>query len=263
MFRIALIFWGLTRGLKNILQSLQENVINILKENGYEVDIFIHTYYFSNNTYTNIRHKVENYKLDFEEYKLLNPTYAIVDNQDEVALKINLNQYRSMYDKFNNNYKTNDNHILSLYSQQQITRKFMEVKDQYKFAMFLRPDVLYHQKFNVDWLKKLNSKYIMMPRWGKFGGLNNRFCICTPENAYKYGDILQYLLDYSKKDPIIAENYLKYIFTKIHPMPRMLINFSFTRMLPNGQVLHFDKDMKPYTNNDDLGIEFEEVVIRK
>lgn len=259
MTKIALLFWGLTRGLKHILDSLKNNVINVLKDAGYDVHIFIHTYYLLNKNYTNVRHKVYNFKLDFDEYKLLEPFCSLIDNQDEIAEKINLSQYHSQKDKFNNNYQTTNYYILSLYSQQIITRKFLELKNNYKFVMFLRPDVLYHQKFNISWLNKLNDNYVMIPKWGKFGGINDRFCICTPNNAHKYGDILKYLLDYSKKDTIIAENYLNYVLTKIHPMPRMLINFSFLRILPNGKILDYDKNIILYTKEKDLEIEIEGV----
>ena len=42
--RVAIILFGLTRSLSKTVDSLKENLFNVLKDNFMEYDIFIHTY---------------------------------------------------------------------------------------------------------------------------------------------------------------------------------------------------------------------------
>ena len=216
--KVALLFWGLTRGLKHTLKSLNHKIINEIRQK-YDVDIFIHTYYIPGKTsYSNSRHNVEDVKLDFDEYKLLNAKYTITDNQEKIEKKIGLEQYREQPDLFGNNYKSNDNHIISLYSQQEVTKLFNKHKNDYKYCVYLRPDVTFLDSFNLKWFDELDKREntIIIPGWDCFDkwekkNLNNRFAICKPCDAYKYGDILKKLHGYSKKKSIMAEEYLGYI----------------------------------------------------
>ena len=79
--RVALCFWGLTRSLKYTIDSIQSNVLDVLKKNGIQYTIFIHTYNI-NGSYTNRRSKEYNILLNNDECKLLNPDYIKIDDQD-------------------------------------------------------------------------------------------------------------------------------------------------------------------------------------
>ena len=74
--KIALLFWGLTRSLKFSIKTIEERILNILLKNNIEYDIYMHTYKI-NNLYSNKRANEKNIKLNFSEYKLLNPKYFI------------------------------------------------------------------------------------------------------------------------------------------------------------------------------------------
>ena len=51
--KVVVGFFGITRSLKYTIESINENIFNILKINNIEYDIYIHTYYLTN--YKNIR----------------------------------------------------------------------------------------------------------------------------------------------------------------------------------------------------------------
>lgn len=245
--KVALLFFGLTRGLKHTLDKINSNIIDQIKK-GYAVDIFIHTYFFEGK-YKNSRHGVDNYKLDFDEYKLLNPKYSIVDNQVKVANKLDLKSYRSKPDIFQNNYKSNDNYILSLYSIQEVCKLFSKYKNEYKYAMFIRPDVLFIEKFNINWFSNLEKNTILIPGWDCFDkfvktNLNNRFAVTRSEDAYKYGELLKELYGYSKKNSIMAEEFLGKMIHELHKMAVIKIDFRFQRILPDGSVLWRDEDIR-------------------
>jgi len=244
--KVALLFWGLTRGLKHTIKSIQENVVDVIKKD-YNVDVFIHTYYFEGK-YSNPRHGVEKVNLDFEEYKLLNPLFYAVDNQDKVARKVDLNCYRKQPDIFNNNYKSNDNYILSLYSTQEVTKLFRKNRKEYRYCVFLRPDVLYVEKFDNKWFSQLKDNTIIVPGWDCFDrfvktNVNNRFCIIGVEDVEKYGNILKYLHEYSLEKSIMAEEFLGIMLNEKFKMNVIKIDFRFQRVLPDGSILWRDEDI--------------------
>jgi len=152
----AIIFWGLTRGLEHTINNLRTHLFDVLTENDVEYDIFIHTWYFEGE-YSNKRHGVKPVKLDFAEYKLLNAKYVILEDQDKVQKEFDLQEYRSKGDFFANGFQSSDFYILSLISQKRIVSKFEEVKDEYDFVIFQRPDILYEKKFNIDYLELQES----------------------------------------------------------------------------------------------------------
>lgn len=246
--RVALLFWGLTRGLKHIQYSIMENIVFPLMYNGYQVDIFIHTYYFKGE-YSNDRHNVSNVKLDFDEYKLLKPKYYILEDQDEVREKLDLPKFRGMKDHFKNGYQSNDFYILSLHSQSQVTKLFMEHKNEYRFCFFLRPDVKFLKPININWLGLVQPNTIVVPGWCNYKHLypyseNDRFCICHPEDAYKYGDLLEILYHYSKHKSIVAEFFLGFVLNLYYKMDVKRIHYVFKRVLPNGEIHHSDAKLR-------------------
>ena len=128
--KCAIIFWGLTRGLKHIIKNLHSHLFDVLKENNIDYDIFIHTWYFKG-YYENKWHGIKPMKLDFDEYKLLNAKYVMIEDQDKVQENFNFKQYQSQGDNFNNNFQSFNYYILSLISQQKIILEFQKYKDEY------------------------------------------------------------------------------------------------------------------------------------
>lgn len=244
--RVALLFWGLTRGLKYTVESIENNIIAPLKSNGYVTHIYIHTYQFKG-TYSNDRHNIKNFKLDFNEYQMLGPNFSMIEDQDEVKKKIDLNKYRSMPDNFKNNYQSNDFYILSLYSQLQVYKMFNEQRKniKYDYCIYLRPDVLFLKPININWLDLAAQGVMVLPSWAtmkKFHDYaeNDRFCICSSENAHKYGALFDYLYPYSTLQPIVAEFFLGFVLNNFYKVPIERVKYLFKRVLPNGKIMHLD-----------------------
>lgn len=79
--RVALCFFGLTRSLNHTLPSIQENMIGKLKEEGYEVDVFLHTY--NDVTHLTNGRTGEDDDLDTEQWHMLEPYDYSLTSQDE------------------------------------------------------------------------------------------------------------------------------------------------------------------------------------
>jgi len=247
---IALCFWGITRSTDLIIDSIKENILDILKKHNIEYDIYVHT--FTLNHYINNRTKenVKNY--DNTKHKLLNAKYLEMEDQDMIKKRINMLQYRTHKEvplwNVNNisQYNTTDNYILAEYSKSKLVKMIENSKKQYDAIIYLRPDCYYLTKFNINFLRFINNKTICIPQFMcAKNGENDRFCI-TNMNTYKfYGSIFYKLLNISKKRSLHSEKILKQII-QTEKLVVKRISFNFVRVRINGEIA--DRDKKKGSN---------------
>ena len=241
--KIALSFFGITRSLKYTINSINKQILDTFKDENIKFDIFLHTYTFKN-AYVNQRTKEKKMDVDNEEYKLLNPTYKKIDVHENIKIQLNLKQYRSHPDPWQTGYNSVDNFILACYSKKQLVNLIERSNNHYDYVIFIRPDCLYTQKFNTNFLKKVNDKTICIPNFHSFGEyrINDRFSICNMNNYKIYGNIFDSLLELSKIMKLHSETILGYILKK-NNIETEKINFIFKRMRCNGNICHSDKNI--------------------
>lgn len=234
--KVAVIFWGLTRSLKYTLESIQHNILNVLSSNQIEYDIFMHTYKI-NGLYSN-KHAFERpTKLDPLEYKLLNPKFIIIDNQEKIIQHLNIDKYKNGRDPWNNNYLTLQNFILALYSKNRIILSYKDKLKEYQYIFFVRPDVLYLRPFDISLLKKINNNNCLIPDFAHNGGINDRMFVSGYNNAIKYGCLFGELGNYKF---LHSETVLKKYLEK-YKINIILIDFKFIRIRLNGRPCLKDK----------------------
>ena len=234
--KIAIGFFGITRSLKFTISSIKKKILNIFHENNIEYDIFIHTYYLSN--YTNIRTNENMNKVDNDEYKLLNANYVEIDNQDKIKENINMLLYRTHKDPWNTNYNSVDNFILAQYSKSKLVNMINKTNVNYNYIIYMRPDCLYLEKFNIDFFKYVNDNTICIPNFHLYGkyNFNDRFCITNMKTYKIYGDIFKYLLNISKKESLHSETILGKIMND-NKLNIIKIKFNFSRIRSNGNSI--------------------------
>ena len=315
--KIALIFWGLTRSLKYTIDSIQKNIFNVLKESNIDYDIYLHTYNVEN-LYNNRRANESNIKLNFEEYKLLNPDYFLFDDLKIVKKELNLSNYRTKNDPWESNYECVDNFILALYSKYKITKlleskfsnninndsniysrtisknndkinnlknelnnikivneneneinknilekKSKQIKENildleelnkdlvndsiilednktYDAVIFLRPDMKYINKLDINILKNIDNNNVYIPNFCIFNNFNDRFFISNIKNGLKYGLLFDELLEYSKFKELHSETFHYDKIVKEYKLKVNLTNFYFNRFRANGKELSND-----------------------
>ena len=239
MKKVAIIFWGLTRGLKHTIKNLEEKLFSILRENNIEYDNFIHTWYFEGK-YENKYHKLKNINLDFEEYKLLNAKISLVEDQDKITKKFNFKQYHTKGDCFRNNFQSHNYQILSYISQKRITKEFEKVKEDYDYVIFQRPDIIFDKKFDVNWFNLVKNN-ILVPSFGSGKPheiyYNDRWCLANVENAIKYGTSFDLLLEYSQKNLVSAEAFTGWFLKKHYKLNVLQIDYKHYRVSPDGKIL--------------------------
>ena len=240
--KVALCFYGITRSLKYTIESIKLKIFDVFDDNDIEYDIFMHTYELPSEYYNKRSfEKTNNY--DNDEYKLLNPKYLQIDNQEKVKQEIDLMKYRTHPDPWKSNYKTVDNFILAQYSKSQVVKLVENSNNIYDYVIYLRPDVLYLNKFDINFFKRVNSSTVCNPcfgRWGKFK-FNDRFLLSDMNNYKIFGDVFPDLYEISKLEPLHSETIIGRRFKqkKVHVCP---IHFFFARMRCNGRLFPYDKN---------------------
>lgn len=238
--KIAVGFFGITRSLKYTIDSINQNVFDVLKSNNIEYDVFVHCYFLSN--YKNIRtgeHIEDISKIDNEEYKLLNPKYAKQDNQDETKQQLNLLSYRSHKDPWNTNYNSVDNFILASYSKYIVTNMIEDCIEDYDYILFMRPDCMYLDKLNIQFLNLSDNNSIVIPNTYCFGkyNINDRFAI-TNRKTYKiYGEVFTQLLEMSKTQSLHSETIIGIILIVYNKLKIHKVKFNFSRVRIDGRIV--------------------------
>lgn len=232
--KVALAFWGLTRSLKYTIESIEDNIFDVFRENNIEFKIFQHTYYFES-VYNNPRANENNAQLDFEEYKLLKYDYLQRDDQDIIKSNLNLQQYYSKPDPWHTNYISVNNFILSLYSKKQVTEMIENCEEKFDIVIFLRCDVKYLNKFDINFINNIDNNILYLPNFALWFNFNDRACICSYEKALIYGKVFNYLLEYSKKKSLHSEPFHYDILCQQLKIGTKFIPFHFNRVRCDGK----------------------------
>ena len=232
---IAICFWGIPRSLKYTIQSIQENILQVFHNNNITYKIFFHTYQVLE-PYNNSRASETNVILNNDEYKLLNADYICIDNQETIKTKINFESYRTMEDPWDTNYETMDNFILAMYSKKQLWKLLDNCDETFTHYLFIRPDVLYLNNFDIKWLEQINDIDIYVPDFHKYANFNDRMALIKNKSIAKiYSNVFDHMLEYSKYCSLHSETFIRFILNwsfeniNIHFIP-----FFFNRVRANG-----------------------------
>lgn len=208
--KVVICFFGLTRSLKHNLIYLQKNIFDVLKQNGFDYDIFIHTYKkvgFHNNNWAN----ESNILLDNNEYKLLNPTKYTIDDENIINKKLPFDFYKKQGDPWNNEFQAFHNYIKQLYSLYSVTKLWENNKNNYDSAIYIRPDVIVTKPLNIKNILKYEPNTIYIPDHSHHGGYNDRFAYGSINSMIIYGKRFEKGIEYSKNKLFHAETFLKYV----------------------------------------------------
>jgi hypothetical protein len=210
--KVAILFFGLTRTLAKTIDSIKKNLFAPLDENLIHYDIFIHTYKIYgpyNNVYSG--EKTDNYNNEDVE-EILNPKYFIFDNQKTITDNIDFDEYYKNLGNWTGMTPELTKYLiknmcLALYSKKQITLLFDEHKNDYDYAIIIRPDTELYTKININDFNELNDNNIIIPVKDWFAGYNDRMCIGKPNIISYCGKLFDHLKIYSETTSIISEKF--------------------------------------------------------
>ena len=213
--KFCICFFGVIgRSIDYTIDSINENIFNVLKANNIEYDVFIHNMIVDK--MYNPRTGEINSIINNENYKLLNPTEYIEDKQEDFDR--NYNNWESIFkygDEYNNDFNTVRNAIRQLYSLKRVT-SLWENKEKYDLYLYLRPDLLYETKLDIQIiLKHIHTKNILFtPSWAqkhdptsRLEGLNDRIYFGDYDVMLKIAKRIDCIQELNRRR-YIAENFL-------------------------------------------------------
>ncbi len=239
MTKIAICYWGMTRSTKLIYNSHFINLFNLLKNNNIEYKIFMHTWKVENNKNI-IWENAISIPIDYEEYKLLQPDYYKIEEQNLFINQIHFSDYfnQELYNKYGGDtpYEWRPqlimNHLCALESQKRVYQLVNNSGEDFDFIMFIRPDVLINNNFNVN---ILNSNFdIIIPSYDHHEGYNDRFAILPFKKSFNYACRIDEIIDFRKNHGrIVSEKYVKFIINKYYNNLKF-IDFYMKIIRPDG-----------------------------
>jgi hypothetical protein len=182
--RVAILFFGLTKQPEETFPSFRENVLDPLTEDGYEYDIYLHTYLFKEGeAYINSwsYENVPNYNND--GYKLFQADYVSTEYQSDVLRdEIDITTY---YDpsrqEITDKCKTVlTNIVLANRSKKKVLEMFAVRKEAYDYAILIRPDLRIRSTFDPHYFKFLDDTNFLSDIYSKFLGYNDKYFIAKP-----------------------------------------------------------------------------------
>ena len=259
----AVCFFGLLRSLTYCIDSIRKHCLNPITSSGHTYDIFVHTYNFSGN-YSNSRNGEKNpIHLNFSEWKLLNPYYIKIENQDEFDLQTNFTKFTTKGDPWHN---TNPmlslkNHVRALHSLHHLATYIESLQYQiknkknikkYDGIIYFRPDVIYMNDIPIELLVE-SSSTLFVPDFHRScnfkndkGQYNDRFAMGDVTSAIAYGKRYNYAYNYSLSHLLLAENFVyDYLNLPHHKAAFNVIEipFRFQRVRVQGNIHLRDLDM--------------------
>lgn len=241
MVKIAICYWGMTRTTKLIYESHYTYLYNILKKNNIEYNIFMHTWKTNHNKIL-IWGEYSTEDIDYNEYKLLNPDYYLIENQEDFLEKINFSDYfnEDLYNKYGDSpYEWRPylvrNHLCALESQKRVYNMVINTNINYDYIMYIRPDVMIYNEFDINWIK--NDFDFITLNYRHYAGLCDIFAILPLYAAEWYSVRINEIANYRKNNGrIVSEEYCKFIVNKYYNNIGY-INFEMKIIRPDGTAV--------------------------
>jgi hypothetical protein len=217
----AVCFWGLLRALQYTIDSYHEFILKPLDQYNHTYDVIVHTYNFSG-SYRSQRNKEESVALNFSNWKLLNPFYLYIENQDDFDQLINYPLYQKHGDPWRNNFSSFQNHVRALNSLYHSTKvaESLHATRQYDGIIYIRPDVKFIQPLPIELLHRKNlSQILFLPdfhRSCRGFEYNDRMAIASVPEGFRYGKKMEIALKYSLTYPLHAEKFTYYHLHHYH-----------------------------------------------
>ncbi len=208
--KCAVAFFGVPRNSIICFPSIQKNIYSVIPES-FEVRSFYHL---------NKQEIIDNPRSN-EKGLLLESNYepfyemeGVCESPESALEKWNYDYFYSIGDTWGDKGRSIKNLIYQLSSLREVTLMIERSKFAPDVIIFLRPDLIYHNKIPPFIFKSLSCspKSIYIPGWQWFKGLNDRFAICGSESYKVYGKRIELAIKYCESNnlELHAEKLLKY-----------------------------------------------------
>jgi len=215
---IAFCYWGLPRAVKYTHENQKLNVYDNIQKQNLSYKVFMHTWSIEGDVQRIWQNNCKE-KIDYEEYKLLNPDFYEITSQDDFLKTINMDDYFYQDVWENKGHGKNGewlpklvkNHICALGSLRNVYNMVEKCGIKFKYVIFIRPDAYFTEPFQIEKYLPLKEQTVIIPNVDSCEGYNDRFAICNYEDANIYALRLKDIAEFRKnKGRIVSEKYLRY-----------------------------------------------------
>jgi len=238
----AICVWGIVRSLRFTLGSFQQYCLDPITNAGHTYEIFLHTYKF-NGFYNNARSGEINLRLNFDDWKLLNPQHVYVEDQDAFDSRTNYTSFQTLGDPWKNGFSSFKNHIRALNSLHYLATVVEREsrKTHFDGVIFLRPDVTYINELPFYLLEHFPDALFVpdFHRSCEGNEYNDRMAMGNLTTAMAFGKKFEYALEYSQRKMLNSEKFT-YDHLRAQNVRVKEIPFRFKRTRATGKYHHRD-----------------------
>jgi len=233
--KFCICFFGvLSRSLEFTIDSINNNIIKVLNDNNIKYDIYTHN--MKVNNIFSLQKNEKNIEI-LDKIYLLKPNYFSETNQNEFDNNYDWNKY-SKYGYIHNSLNVHKNAIRQIYSVNEVTKMWQKSKIEYDYYIYIRPDLMYINKLNLDEiLENINNDILLTPKWHKWRGLNDRIYMGTKNIIKYFGNRFNYIDNFykDKKRSYHPETFMKYVADKFNVQTKD-IELKAKRVRSNGKI---------------------------
>ena len=226
--KIAVCYFGLVRTLKKVIDSQNNKLFNIIEKGGYEFEIFMHTWKTDDEEQYVWDKKIDT-KMNYEDYKIINPKYYKIDSQDDFLKTININDYfnQERWDTHGDNRIKGEwhpqlikNHLCALESMKRSFEMVEESGENFDYVIVNRPDGCFTKCFNMNDFNHFDEypNGILVSKYESYEGYNDKFAIMRYDNAIPYCKRIDEIKEWREKHTkrIVSEKFVKFIIDKYY-----------------------------------------------
>jgi hypothetical protein len=185
--KAAILFFGMApRSIRYTWDSIKNNIIDVLFDNNFSIDIFMHTWLANSDSNNNgkLQNNEDFSNINNEDHKIIPCKKFIAQSQDIVPIPESTNNIRSYREgnKINSNYLARFMHVMRQYITLEKVFDLMN-DDQIKYDVYIvmRPDLFFPKKLDINEVNNvINKNNIFMntvidwvPRNGSNGSANS------------------------------------------------------------------------------------------
>ena len=245
------IYSGLTRSIKQTYESQFKYIYNELDKHNLSYKKIMHTWKTKTDK-LEVRHLISEDIVDYSDYKLLQPDYYKIDDQEEFHKTIQFSDYFDEKIWLEKGESCHGEHIPWMVLHQifalESRKRGFEMLEQSgikcKYVVFLRPECLiFHELPILEIIHNPDPNKIIFCDFNHFDGYNDSFAIMHLNNAILYGKKVDELKDYRKNIGRVAiERYVKYIVEKYNmSVYQIPFKFDIARPYPIDTFLDHDQ----------------------
>ena len=219
MASVAIGYHGLIRGFRfpEVRKTHEDLLINELKSQGYEVDVYVHTF-----------------DKDYDEsIKLVNPKKLVIDNDLETENYVK--QYMKPYifpHYFSKDQRTN--YFKDMLTRKKVFEMITAENKSYTWVLMINPGNLIIGA--IDDLRPLDATKLYIPDFSHHGGYNGRCAIGSMDTMRIYSSVFDRIVKY-QNPPFYLSNPKQDIFdakgrVTLHPESSIKIHLNMSGIYP-------------------------------